>query len=56
MKAFFKWIGMRFHVHEWEVYKEAPLDVTSGGIVVARGTRFIMRCKVCGKIHQKNIY
>jgi hypothetical protein len=48
---------MGFHVHEWEVYKESPLNVqNSKGITWATGCRLVMRCKVCGKIHQKDIY
>lgn len=40
--------------HHWEIHKETELIRRSGNDVVARGQRYILRCKHCGDIKVKD--
>lgn len=52
MNAFIKWLGNRFHNHEWEIHQELPLRVYDpyDNKVVAQGLRYVLRCKICGEV------
>ncbi len=57
MNAFIKWLGNRFHNHEWEVLEKDPLILRDyyNPTVQGMGTRYVLRCKVCGELKQKDI-
>lgn len=60
MKNFLEWLGMKFHGHEWEIYKKIPLIVrnyhgSNRAISRSKGCRLMMRCKICRSITYKDI-
>lgn len=58
MKAFLHWLHLRTHHHEWEIYKEDPLkilDYYNPDVIKATGSRFVLRCKICGEIKHKDV-
>ena len=49
---------MRLHKHESVIYREIPFIARKGygpNRTTFRGTRLMMRCKICGKITYKDI-
>jgi hypothetical protein len=59
--SFWKWFSTRFHAHEWEVYREMPINIYENGFVgdetriKATGVRYILRCKICGEMKWKDM-
>ena len=47
------------HAHKWKIIKEAPLVHEQYGYqkepLVSRGTRYVLQCEGCGKLHQKDV-
>ena len=54
--SFWKWFSIKFHRHEWEIYKEHPLRIYGGNRLCdesklqAKGLRYVLKCKICGEI------
>jgi hypothetical protein len=54
--SFWKWFSTKFHTHEWEVHQEMPLNIYKKGYIsestqiVAKGVRYVLKCKICGDI------
>lgn len=51
-----KWFKRLFHLHEWEIIKSNPLRKYGVfGSLEGTGTRYILRCKVCGRITKRDM-
>ena len=42
------------HFHKWKIIKEVPLNITSKGEVVARGSTYNLQCEGCGNLKTYN--
>lgn len=51
-----KWFKYFFHLHDWVILEKRDLVVTdSHDRVKHRGLRYIMQCKTCGCITNRDI-
>jgi hypothetical protein len=55
--SFWKWFSTKFHSHEWEVLQKDPLILRDYHDPNLRGmgTRYVLQCKVCGELKQKDV-
>ena len=52
----FKWFKYLLHLHEWETVKETRLNIYDEfGQLEDTGTRYVLRCKVCGHITKRDM-
>jgi hypothetical protein len=43
------------HVHQWETLSRSPLTMGDDKKPVARGDRYILRCKTCGEVKKRDL-
>lgn len=47
------------HAHKWKIIKEGKLRHEQHGYssapIVSTGTRYVLQCETCGKLHQKDV-
>ena len=52
----FNWFKRFFHLHDWETIKEIRLHIYNEiGQIEDTGTRYILRCKICGHITKRDM-
>lgn len=52
----FKWFKRLLHLHDWVILEKYTLRITDGrGDTKHQGLRYVMQCKVCGRVTKRDM-